>query len=74
MLLTGSLTDYVRSLCGREDISVDHEVVVRGRFAVNAVEAFEVVAATRVGVFDHAHRLRIVNRVLRADAFGSSRR
>lgn len=69
---TGSRTDYVRGFLGGEDIGVDHEVVVRGGFAVDSVEAFEVVATACVGFLDLARRLGFVKRILRADALGSS--
>lgn len=67
-LSIGNLTDYVSGLVDREDVGVDHEVVVSGRFAIDAKEALQIVASTGVGVCDHSQGLRFIKLFVRSDA------
>ena len=49
--------DHARSLLDPEDVRVEHEIVVRRRFLIDAVETLQVVAAPGIGVLDLASRL-----------------
>jgi len=49
--------DHARSLFDPEDVRVEHEIVVRRRFPIDAVETLQVVAAPGIGLLDLASRL-----------------
>ena len=49
--------DHARSLLDPENVRVEHEIVVRRRFLIDAVETLQVVAARGIGVLDLASRL-----------------